>query len=865
MGGHVMTSLLAAPPAAEHAKSVHEAFAAQAARSPDDVAVRSAGRELTYQEVDQAANRLAHRLLRLGVVPETPVAILTERTTDVVVAILAVLKAGGVYLPLHSGFPRERMEWILRTSGVPVLLTDRATSASPLPAGRHTTVVVDDDPHVDGLPATDPAVASHPDRLAYIMFTSGSTGLPKGVGVTHGDVVALATDPLFATGHRDRVLMIAPYAFDVFTYEAWVPLLHGGTTVIAATTGLDAATLAQTLAAERITGLHVTAGLFRVVAEAAPEVFAGLREVLTGGDVVSPAAVRKVLEHCPNTAVRAMYGPTETTLFATHHKLNSAEAVGASVPIGLPLDGVRVYILDAKLAVVDAGTAGELYIAGAGVARGYHGRSALTAERFVPDPFGPPGSRMYRTGDMARSSADGTLEFLGRLDDQVKIRGFRVELPEIESVLASHPDLSDVAVVAREVSPGDKRLVAYVVGRTTSDSTGLRDFLAAKLPEYMVPSVFVRIDELPLTPNGKLDYRALPEPIFEGPALYRGPRTAQEQILCTLFAEVLGAERVGIDDSFFDLGGHSLLATRLVSHIRAVLGVRLSMRSLLDAPTAAGLARLLFDGGQDSERALGPVLTLRSAGSRAPLFCVHPGSGTAWCYSGLLRYIPGDHPVYGLQARGLAGGAKLPSTLAEMTEDYLGQIRRIQATGPYHLAGWSFGGTVAHSLAVRLQEQGEDVAFLGVLDSRYDRLHGTHRAVTSRELLTLAFDGIDSFRLEAGDGPLPPSRVLEILRERPGIISSLDERTVAAVLEITSNNLTLNAGATPAAFDGDLLFVEATGADGEPSGLADYWKPYVTGRIDRQVAPVDHLRMMTPQALSVIGPMLTKSLKEISS
>ncbi|WP_437081354.1 amino acid adenylation domain-containing protein [Streptomyces sp. enrichment culture] len=598
------------------AGSVQAAFAAQALRSPDAVAVRCAGRELSYRELDEQANRLAHRLLESGVGAEAPVAVLMERSVDLVVALLGVLKAGAFYLPLHSGYPLERMQWIVDETSAPVLLTDRAMRERGLPVAP-VVVTVDETGESAGFPVTDPGVPSRPEQLAYVMFTSGSTGRPKGVAVTHRNVLDLVVDGMFGRGAHERVLLLASYAFDPSTYAFWVPLLHGGRTVITPEGELGVAELARLIADEEITGLDITAGLFRVMAEEDPGCFTGVREVITGGDVISPTAVRRVLQHCPDTIVRCAYGPTETTLFATQAPWTTADIPPAPVPVGRPLDGMRAYVLDENLALAPAKVTGELYLAGAGLARGYHGRPDLTAERFVADPFGPPGSRMYRTGDLARWSHEGLLEFAGRADDQVKIRGFRIELGEIEAVLGRCPGVSQVAVMAREDQPGDKRLVAYIVAaNSTLDTDTLRAHTAGHLPEYMVPSAFVVLDRLPLTTNNKLDRRALPAP-DPSPAASgagRGPRTPREEILCGLFAEVLGVPAVGIDDNFFELGGHSLLATRLVSRIRTALGVELPVRALFEAPTVAALADRLTEAG--SAR---PALTAVERPERIPL------------------------------------------------------------------------------------------------------------------------------------------------------------------------------------------------------------------------------------------------------
>ncbi|MCX5345139.1 amino acid adenylation domain-containing protein [Streptomyces atratus] len=594
--------------------SLHGRFCEQVGRTPDAVAVRSAGRELTYRELDRRSDALAHVLIGLGVGREAPVAVLTDRSVDVTVAFLGVLKAGGCYVPLHTGFPTERMEWIIRQTGARVLLTDAVMAAQGLPEGDFTVVRVDEPVRARAALGPVGAVCA-PDQLAYAMFTSGSTGVPKGVAVTHRDVLDLVEDSLFDTGHHDRVLMIAPYAFDASLHGLWMPLLRGTTSVIAGADDVSAPRLRELFDTEKITSVEMTAGLLRTIAEVAPETFHGLREVSTGGDIISPVAVRRILQACPGTVVRATYGPTETTLFATQHAYTDAAQVADRVPMGHPLDNMRTYVLDEHLTPVPVGIPGELYIAGAGLARGYLHRPGLTAERFVADPYGPVGSRMYRTGDIVCWNPDGMLEFLGRADAQVKIRGFRVEPGEIETVLSTFPGLTQVVVTAREAN-GDKRLVAYVVGDKAIDADALRDHVAAALPEYMVPAAFVALDAFPLTPNGKVDYRALPAPEFTATAAYRAPRTPDEEKLCALFAEILGIERVGMDDNFFDLGGHSLLATQLIGELRTTFDADVSIRLLFGAPTVAALLPLLRAQDPKVRR---PVLARNGRPARVPL------------------------------------------------------------------------------------------------------------------------------------------------------------------------------------------------------------------------------------------------------
>ncbi|SES14724.1 non-ribosomal peptide synthase domain TIGR01720/amino acid adenylation domain-containing protein [Lentzea xinjiangensis] len=561
-------------------------FAEQVRRTPDAPAVLSGDVVLTYAELDARANHLAHRLIGLGVRPEDPVGLLVERSTDLVVAELAVVKAGAAYVPIDGRAPAERVRRVLAEAGVAVVITD--------PAGGRTTGSVHSG-HVllldgDRSGAADPVVvAVHPDQLAYVMHTSGSTGVPKGVAVRHRDVVALALDSRFASGAHDRVLLHSPSAFDASTYELWVPLLRGGQVVVARPGDVDADAIRHAVATHGVTAVWLTAGLFRLVAHEAPEAFAGLREVWTGGDVVPAAAVRGVLDACPGLTVVDGYGPTETTTFATSFPMT--DDVPDVIPIGRPLDGMAVYVLDEGLRPVPVGVPGELFIAGAGVGRGYLGRPGLTAERFLPDPFGPPGSRMYRTGDVARWRAHGVVEFIGRTDDQVKIRGFRVETGEIDALLVRHPGIAQSITVAR-ADDGRKQLVAYLVlaAGTMPAHAELRTWLTRELPDYMVPSAFVALDALPLSGNGKVDRRALPAPDFaEARAEHVAPRTDVERAVADIWAEVLRVDRVGVEDNFFELGGDSILSIQVVARARRA-GLRLSSKDVFLHPTVAELA-----------------------------------------------------------------------------------------------------------------------------------------------------------------------------------------------------------------------------------------------------------------------------------
>ncbi|MFE4454561.1 amino acid adenylation domain-containing protein [Streptomyces sp. NPDC056796] len=607
-------------PAAPRDATLPALFAARARRDPHAVAVTGDDATLTYAELDGISDGLARTLAGLGVGPESAVGVLLSRSPAVVSVTLGTVRAAGAYVPLDARWPGERLDQVAVVAAVRVLVVDEEAFASPwvTTAARRTPVVVVDRlgrvlrgaPGRPGRPADVPG----PGSLAYVMFTSGSTGLPKGVGVTHGDVAALAADSAWEGGAADAVLMHSAYVFDASTFEIWTPLLNGGRIVVAPPGALEAGVLGDAVHEHGVSAVFLTTALFNVIAETGPGAFAGLRLVCAGGELASPDAMQRVAGTTPGLRVLHVYGPTETTTFATRYDVPAGLPSGPP-PIGRPLDGMRLYVLDGSLGPVPPGVTGELYLAGRGVARGYTGLPGLTAARFVADPFDGAGGRMYRTGDLVRWTRDGQIAYVDRADGQVKLRGYRIELGEIEGVLACCEGVADSFAVVREDTPGDRRLVAYVVpsGGARPDPGDLARAVGRSLPAYMVPSAFVALDALPLTVNGKVDRRALPAPEHHAPARGRAARTVREEILCGLFADVLGLDRAGADDNFFALGGHSLLATRLVARIRPVLGVEVQVKALFEHPTPQALAAAL-DGAAAARTPLE-----RAAGRPDPL------------------------------------------------------------------------------------------------------------------------------------------------------------------------------------------------------------------------------------------------------
>nr|WP_168509945.1 non-ribosomal peptide synthetase [Streptomyces sp. S1D4-11]QIY97413.1 amino acid adenylation domain-containing protein [Streptomyces sp. S1D4-11] len=576
-----------------------ELFAARAARHPDAPALSYDGTHLTYRELDERANQLAHLLLVRGARPDTAVGLCLERGADTIVALLAILKAGAAYLPLDPDYPADRLGYLLKDAGVELVVT-REAFRERLPLGdAHLVDLEADAPEAARQPVTAPVTEATPDHLAYVMYTSGSTGTPKGVLTPHRAVVRLVHGADFTdVGEGDVVAQFASLAFDAATYEIWAALLGGARLAVHPPALPSGAELGRFLKEEQVTHLWLTAGLFHQLVDDEIGAFGGLRQLIAGGDKLSPEHCARVLRAHPGLRLTNGYGPTETTTFAATHDLRPEHPEDAPVPLGTPIGNTRAYVLTEDLRPAPVGAPGELYLAGAGLARGYLGRGALTAERFVADPFGAPGSRMYRSGDLARWNPDGTLAFLGRGDGQVKVRGFRIETGEIEAVLVAHPEVADAVVVAR--GDGNRTvLAAYVVapGRDESGTAELRTHLAAALPAHMLPAHYVLLPALPLNTNGKVDRRALPAPQDHAePARGTGlSRYPTEEFLADTWRELLNAERVGVHDDFFELGGDSLLALRMTSRVNAAFGVDLSPRTVFDRPTVARLATDIED------------------------------------------------------------------------------------------------------------------------------------------------------------------------------------------------------------------------------------------------------------------------------
>ncbi|MET9479708.1 amino acid adenylation domain-containing protein [Streptomyces sp. NPDC006638] len=911
---------LAAGPARAVAEpaTMTERFAAQVARTPDAPAVDTDGEIVSYARLDAASDRLAGRLVRAGVAPGDTVALLLPRSASVVVAQLAVLKAGACWLPLDPAQPSERLARLVKAAAPVLALT---LGAFPVRLPADLRVLDLEEEHAE--PGEFDGVPAPPESAACVIYTSGSTGEPKGVVVPQRAITELAADGRFTGGAHRRVLLHNPYTFDASTYEVWIPLLNGGTVVVAPAEAVTPDLLKRVVPDRRVTALMLTPELLRTVAEIAPDALAGLSEVWSGGDVLARDTVRRIREHCPGAVVVNGYGPTETTVFATAHTAHvtpehtehtahtaHTDSDPGAVPIGHPLDNTRAHVLDAALRPMPDGATGELYLAGTGLAHGYLGRPVATAERFVADPYGPPGSRMYRTGDLARRTADGVLEFAGRADDQVKVRGFRVEPAEVEAALAGCPGVARAVVGARRDATGGKLLAAWLLlEQGAADATGtdtdaprddqwhstlarVREHAARHLPAHLVPSVWARIDHVPLTRHHKVDRAALPAPGPTGEqAASRPPRSERERELCALFGTVLGLPAVGPDTDFFTAGGHSLTALRLKSKIETVLDVRIPVSVLFDAPTPAALAARLdapatahgrapriplrsarqrtgpaaasAASADPSGNSLEPVLTLRAGGDRTPLVCVHPGLGLGWSFANLLPHLDPARPVHTLQSPGLLTGVDhLPPSMGGMADLYVARLRALLPHGPYLLLGRSFGGGLAHEMAVRLRRAGEEVRMLAVVDAMPmpDTILGTPLdpvAVEDELLRILLQSHVPD--LPVPPGPLDRARVFATVRR--GGFDALTDPQLHALVDVGTHHTRVVRHWSPTPYEGRVTLFSATRDTWPtPAEKTAAWRR-VAAALDVHDLACGHSDVLTPGPAAEIAAVLETALR----
>ncbi|WP_181695944.1 non-ribosomal peptide synthetase, partial [Nocardia sp. GTS18] len=844
--------------ATEHPLDPNETLASlftHAARThADRPAVESGSETLTYAEFAARVNRLARWLITRGVGPDTLVALPMPRSLDQVTAVYAVHAAGGGYVPIDPAHPADRIDYML-TTAAPVL---ELTSLDGIDLTGYDDTPVGDD---------DRRTPLRPHNIAYVLFTSGSTGRPKGVAVPHS--AALNQLHWIIDAYRlttaDTVLQKTPATFDVSVWELFATLAVGARLVIARPDGhTDPAYLADTIADRQVTVTSFVPSMLAAFADAAPaRSLNSLRALLVGGEAFGADVVSAARRAMPHAELHNLYGPTEFTVHATAHHVTETDA--GSIPMGTPVWNVRAHVLDTRLRPVPPGVAGDLYLAGNQIARGYHARPGLTAERFVPDPF-TAGQRMYRTGDRARRLRTGELEYLGRIDFQVKLRGLRIELGEIEAVLAEHPTVARAIAAVHTSGTGD-RLVAYLMPTAghdlDTDTDAVLDHAAAELPDYMVPTTVMVLDTVPLTDSGKLDRKHLPEPVFDV-GEFREPESWLEGEVARVYEHVLGTARVGADDDFYALGGNSLKSVQVVSELRKELDYEVPVSWILSDPRPTDLAKRIETGMRTGHVTTEPttpgfdvLLPIRTTGTQPPLFCIHPASGLAWCYRPLGEYLTEDRPVYGIQAPQLSGEPG-SATIEDTARRYLDEIRAIQPHGPYHLLGWSLGGQIAHAIAAEIRTAGEQVALLALLDAEADGFEPTAvTTVTAGELVANLGPvmGIDFVPTNA-----TAEEAAALIEQKLGERLGIDAALIQHMTDAYNESIRAAADWHPPVIDSDMLYFTATGERRDDATGHRGWAPSVRGHITDIDVDATHLAMTEPAVLARIAGVLNEQL-----
>ncbi|AQA20715.1 amino acid adenylation domain protein [Rhodococcus sp. MTM3W5.2] len=828
--------------------------------NPDGTALLWCERSWTYREADEWSDRLARVLVGRGVGPEDFVALALTRSAESVLAVWAVAKTGAAFVPVDPTYPTERIAHMVSDSGA-VLGITRSVEREGLPGSVSWLTLDELDLDADSVAPVDFREASLANP-AYMIYTSGSTGKPKGVVVTHAGLANLAAERRehYRVTADSRFLHNTSPSFDMAVGEMISALSASATLVITPPSILGGEDLSNLMRERGVSHALITPAMLSSMDPA------GLADLLVLGVGGEACNAELVARWQPGRTMLNGYGPTEATDISTVGDLE----VGRAVTIGVPVRGFEVMVLDARLRPVPVGVSGELYVAGPALARGYHGRHALTAERFVANPYGAPGDRMYRTGDVVRWTGGsgaagempfvGELEYSGRSDHQVKIRGHRIELGEIDAAMQDHPDVEFAVTLGRRMPNGDAALVSYLVARggAALSPDRVTAFVSEFLPRYMVPAAIVEIEAVPLTPTGKLDEKALPTPEFASRVVrYREPGSPTEWAVAEAFAAVLGADRVGADDDFFDLGGNSLSAMRVLTHLRSALAAPVSLQWLLVDPTPASIAaRIDASDGQAGDSGLDIVFPIRETGTAEPVFFVHPIVGLSWCYTGFAAHIGAERPLYGLQVPGLLREEAEPESIDELAARYLQEVQRIQPQGPYHLVGWSLGGVIAQAMAVELQTAGERVGSLVLLDSYAVPVGDPGEPVRPDDLLAglgIASDDLgdldpDLFDLAAVQGLIDGGSL-------PGLTGEHARRLFAAA----ERNDALMGRHRPGVFDGDVLVFTAAA---DPAGAADTWRPFVTGEIDEHPVEATHWQMTSPSAMEAIGPVLGDHLDD---
>lgn len=863
-----------------------ERISTQSQRTPHAIAIRFEDQSISYQALEESSNQLARYLAQQGIGPEKIVGILLDRSPELIISIIAVLKAGSAYLPLDPEYPKNRLAFMLDDSNCALLLTqqkhlapsDNLAAATTVTAGRlafsGVTTLLDSE-------ETQQQIASHPvtslstqpnedtrHQLAYVIYTSGSTGKPKGVGVTRSALVTFLTSiqDVIGLSSSDRFVARTTIGFDIAGLEIFLPLMCGAQIVLAnRDDSRDPMAISRLIARESASHIQATPSFWDALIETPlPQSLVAL----TGGEALSKGLAQRMTRL---NRVINLYGPTEATIWASSHVPDQSNLDDAPypVPIGRALSNYAFMVLDDTLSPVPLGSIGELYISGPALARGYLNRAGLTAERFIACPLSN-GTRMYRTGDLARMRNDGIVDFLGRADDQVKVHGHRIELGEIESAIAgSFKEIEEVCVIVRQINSGD-RLIAYItldIDHDSIDTSTIQAALSLRLPAYMVPSDYIILEAMPLTPNGKRDKKALPNPEAKRTVLtFRAPVTDEEKLICRIFGELLNQDPVGLDDNFFQIGGNSLIAMQFIARLRQETGIDMPLRELFERSTPAALAQSakLVAAHEAAVHTYNPLFPIHTAGSRPPLFCIHPVGGLGSVYKNLADALGPDQPLWSFQASGLEGNETLHDSIPSMAHAYIAAMKTVQPAGPYQLAGWSMGGRIGHEMACQLSALGDEVRFLALFDTKttfpFDRenISLTSEQFLNKFLRQLASSGfIDPERIPndgaeqlkffkqfmVEKGELDPSMSLDLLQRSLDQLRVESDRTERHTLKIC---------------DAPILLFKATKSNDAENMEAFDWRPFTTGQC--LTIPIEsyHREMTSPGASQAIAAQLVQ-------
>ncbi|SFX17646.1 amino acid adenylation domain-containing protein [Thermoactinomyces sp. DSM 45891] len=857
----------------ERNATLSELFERQVRLHPEAIAIEDEGRQMTYRELNEAANQWARVIRNKGVCANQPVGIMLQRTTEFIIAILAVTKAGGMYVPLSTDYPAERIHYMLEDSGCLIALTTKNLLSEIAFAGEW--VCLDDEganqENKENLPLQNGA-----NDLAYMIYTSGSTGAPKGVMTEHRSVhnLVIGHEKLYRgqINSHDRFLVCTNISFDASVFETWLPLLVGATLVMYAGEKFDVMRLAASMVQKETTFAFIPPALLNPLYDE----FRGsgrkfpLTKMFVGGEASKAENLENYKALKPELMLVNAYGPTETTVICTGYHYQSKGFTDPSVPIGKPMANTQMYVLNADMQPVSKGVYGELWVGGDGIARGYWNQPELTAESFVENPF-RPGTKMYRTGDIVKWLPDGNLQFIGRADHQVKIRGYRIELGEIENRLTHHEAVQNALVVIKEDAQSEKYLCAYVEMSSETTNEDLVEWIAKRLPIYMIPSAFVRVSTFPLTPNGKIDRRALPEPnqsltTIHDKQVYLAPRNELEQTMVQLWGEVLQVESIGVLDNFFAMGGHSLKALNLVNKVSKTFERSLPLSVLFKNPTVASLCEVLQSHDDDASG----NLILLSEGDEAvpPLFVVHGQGGGIINFVHLAQEFESKRTIYAFQALGYDDREPIELSVEQMAERYIAEIRQIAPTGPYHLMGWSFGGILVYEITKQLEEQGETVAYLGICDVKPRSKEELPKWDEKRDPLIryALLQGMEESCLakRSEEEQLQVCQKLIGDEVSDGVLE--EEVSLSKLRIIAINGLALRKYQPIGVIRADIhLFLALEDSllqDARPEEIVDLWSGLTEGQVKSSLTGGDHYSMLEPPYIKPLVDMICGQLEK---